>query len=275
MNENVDTLTGTLSGVAGLSGAISPGQVGGGGDTGDTLSQAYAEGLINATITGDSNDAVGLKVENLVIDGPDTVESNAFIRNSYLKSVSSNTVTNIQSGAFSTAQNLESINFPNATNIQDQAFLSCPALRSVVLQSCTAFGSSVFSNCASLETVALPRYEGATSGSGTTMFSGCKQLTDIYVPALKYVPKSFLSNCQALQSLRLPAAEHIQTQAFSNCISLRDLYLGSSTMCVLEDKNIITGADISKIHVPANLEAAYKADSKWSAFADKIVGDYA
>ena len=202
--------------------------------SGDRLNDAFNDGLDNVTLTKTSDKSCNLRIRNLTLQGFTSIASAAFYHKG-LVTVSAPDCTTIEGGAFNT--------------------------------------------CKSLTTVDFPKLIGDRDYTNASIFYGCSSLTSVNVPLLESVSNSAFSGCYALPSIRLPKCTYISAQAFQSCTALKDIYLGSDTMCTLANKNAFTGSPIAtdasaRIHVPADLEASYKADSVWSNYVDKIVGDY-
>lgn len=87
------------------------------------------------------------------------------------------------------------------------------------------------------------------------------------------------NGCSSLKTVRIERVDSIGASAFENCSSVTDYWFGGTFAGGVPTLNLFSGTDISgadgyKIHVPADLEASWKADSNWAYFADHIVGDY-
>ena len=90
-------------------------------------------------------------------------------------------------------------------------------------------------------------------------------------------------DCTALERVEIPFVNTIHDGAFSGCTAMKDYYFGKISPGVpaaaqqvptLEIQTAITGASGYVIHVPADMEAYYKAANRWSRLAEHIVGDY-
>ena len=85
--------------------------------------------------------------------------------------------------------------------------------------------------------------------------------------------------CSGLKTVRIERVNSIGGNAFSGCNSVTDYWFGGTFSGGVPALTVFSGMDISgaegyKIHVPANLEDSWKADSNWASYADHIVGDY-
>lgn len=88
------------------------------------------------------------------------------------------------------------------------------------------------------------------------------------------------NGCTGLKTVRVERVDSIGANAFSGCRSVTDYWFGGTFAGGVPALTVFSGEEISgaegyKIHVPANLEASWKADANWVSFADHIVGDYA
>lgn len=87
------------------------------------------------------------------------------------------------------------------------------------------------------------------------------------------------TGCSNLKTVRIERVDSIGGDAFVNCSSVTDYWFGGTfaggipTLTALGREDI-SGAEGYKIHVPASLEASWKAHNNWAYFADHIVGDY-
>lgn len=91
-------------------------------------------------------------------------------------------------------------------------------------------------------------------------------------------PQAF-DDCTGLKRVEIKALSSIGSDAFNGCVNIEDYYFGpknpgGTTIPSLSNYNALVGKSTFKIHVPADLETAWKAASKWSSLASRIVGDY-
>ena len=252
MNENMDTLTGTLSGAAGLTGAVSPGQVGGGGsepvlqektvtptntvqvvvpDTGyDGLSQVTVEAASGGTDT-----------LNVLFNSPDAQQVFTMVDENQghscygftgdLNIVLPQTITNVYQNAFYRAP-IKSISGAGVHTISDNALAECQNLSSVDFPNLSSIGAYAF------------------SGSG-------------------------------LSSVRLSGVASIPDNAFSFMNSLSDVYLGLDGVVSIDYSTIGNpfnssggGTGEIKVHVPSSKLTAYRADADWAAVVQDCNGNY-
>ena len=130
----------------------------------------------------------------------------AFYGCSGLTEVSIPNATIINQSAFNSCSSLASVSFPKATSIGNDVFQRCSSLTSVSLPKAKSIGEYAFYNCSSLTEVSFPVvtsidgyalqycsslttiYVGTNTSTvctlSTSAFSGCTNLTNIYVPYL-------------------------------------------------------------------------------------------
>lgn len=77
-------------------------------------------------------------------------------------------------------------------------------------------------------------------------------------------------SCSSLTSVSFPNATSIGSIAFIGCTSLRTVTLLANQVCTIESGSF--PSTVEQFRVPIALVDAYKADSNWAAYADKIVG---
>ena len=115
---------------------------------------------------------------------------------------------------------------------------------------------------------------------GDYAFDSCSALTTAEFSAAKSIGSYAFRYCSALTTADFSAAKSIGNVAFYSCSALTTLILRSGTMATLSDKIAFGSTPISSgagyIYVPAALVDSYKADSKWSTYANQIraIEDY-
>jgi hypothetical protein len=99
-------------------------------------------------------------------------------------------------------------------------------------------------------------------------------ITEIADNRVTSVGDSAFRGCSALIKADFPSVTGIYNTAFHDCSSLVTLALRSETMCVLYYTSSFDGSPIANgtgyIYVPGALLDSYKADSKWSAYANQF-----
>ncbi len=240
----------------------------------DRLNDAFNTGVQNVILSG--SDTFSLKLQNVVANGYEYIANRVFSDNTTIQSFSAPDATEVGGYTFTACSNLSSVSFPKATKIGINA-LSQTAITGLLLPEATTIGSYLCNKCSNLISASLPKFQGSIGAS--YMFAECSNLTTVNLPELLTLANYSFTKCYALESINLPKCTKIGTSAFFNCTSLHDVYLGADSMCVIDNVNVFSGSAIdtdgtARIHVPADLEATYKADSVWSTYASKIVGDY-
>lgn len=77
-------------------------------------------------------------------------------------------------------------------------------------------------------------------------------------------------DCSALTNISFPNATSIDEYAFSGCTALRTVTLLANQVCTIKSGSF--PSTVEQFRVPIALVDAYKADSNWAAYSDKIVG---
>ena len=132
----------------------------------------------------------------------------------------------------------------------------------------TTVGDYVFRNCTALTGISLPSVESI----GVCAFLSCTKLTSVSIPAIKSISRSAFSSCTALTSIDLHGVTSIAAMAFYCCTNLTTVILrNASQVCALGDINVFDSTALAQVFVPAAMVDAYKADSRWSKHASKIL----
>lgn len=218
-------------------------------------------------------------IENIIIGGEDNIA--ALCRNQ-LTDYASSELTTISAPVFYNNTGLQTVSLPNvAGQISAYAFFGCSKLTSVSLPSLTKLNDRVFSGCTKLTSVDLPTVTEIPTNNGSYTFYNCTSLTSIYLPALQTTGSFTFYSCTSLATVDLPMATSIGAQLFNRCSSLETLILrATDAIATLGHTNAFTSTPIASgtgyIYVPSSLVDTYKADSKWSTYADQIraIEDY-
>ena len=194
---------------------------------------------------------IGNDIE-LHIDISDIQQNDLTFRSAKLKNLTVDSLATISGYVFYGLKAAGTISFPDATVLENNGLYE-----------------------ASCNTLLLPKVTSLPYRSLYRLKVNSNTLT------LPLVTETFNESCKELDctTLILPSITSIGKNSFSSA-KVTDLYLSGNTMCVLGDTvqncfsncPIYTSAD-ARVHVPASLESTYKADSKWSDIASKIVGD--
>lgn len=139
---------------------------------------------------------------------------------------------------------------------------------------------------------------------GSSVFSGCNNLTEVYTPSVKTLGSGNFDSC-AIRQISMPMLETIDgwgynfvgcrslakayfpkltkivgDGTFSGCQSLVTLVLGANSVCTLSHTSAFADSAIANgtgyIYVPKALVGSYKSETNWSAFASQFraIEDY-
>ena len=180
-------------------------------------------------------------------------------------------VTEIGSWGFSGCSSLTSVTIGNSvTEIGESAFAGCSSLTSITIpNSVTEIGILAFYECSSLTSIKIP---DSVTEIGGSAFAGCSSLTNITIPnRVTKIGNTAFYNCSSLTSVTIGnGVTEIGNSAFDQCSHLTSVYCKPKTPPTLEGH--IYGSSITKIYVPTQSVAAYKAATGWSYYASMIVG---
>ena len=253
---------------------------------GDTFSELTVKGNNTDVITITTDDATryytfkglnGLKYVKFGA-GIRYIGANAFNSCPNLESVEGLDVTDVGVNAFASCTWLVDVNFPNLDWIQ--GFKSCTHLQAASFPVATRFQSDAFNGCTELTEVSAQNVQRI----GSQAFYNCKKLVSASYPKAATIEMSAFYSCELVTEITLDASTSIAMYAFRYCKTLHDLYLTGSAVPTLANINAFDNSPIAisgtyadstaRIHVRAELEAAFKSSTNWSTFASKIVGDY-
>lgn len=253
---------------------------------GDTFSELTVKGNSTDVITITTDDATryytfkglnGLKYVKFGA-GIRSINANAFYGCTNLNSIEGLDVTDVGINAFASCTWLVDVNFPKLDWIQ--GFKSCMHLQAVSFPVATRFQSDAFNGCTSLTEVRAQNVQRINSQA----FYNCSKLVSANYPKAAIIEIYAFYNCALLTEITLDASTSIAAYAFYNCKTLHDLYLTGTAVPTLANINAFNNSPIAmsgtyadstaRIHVRAELEAAFKSATNWSTFASKIVGDY-
>ena len=188
-----------------------------------------------------------------------------------LVEISDNTFETLSSYAFCGCAVLATANFPVCTHIGSNAFSGCSNLASVSFPVCTSIASSAFANCKSLAVANFP----ACTNIGRSAFQGCSTLASASFPTCTSIGSNAFQSCRSLATADFFVCMNIGASAFRGCSVLVSVYLGASTVCTLNNSNAFTSTPIASgtgyVYVPASLVDSYKANVRWSYYANQIV----
>ena len=206
-----------------------------------------------------------------------------------------NSVTKIGNGAFTECANLTDVTIGNGiTYISNQCFKDCSLLTNVTIgNKCTSIGNSAFEKCISLTDIIIPNNvtyigEGAFSsctgltnisiGSGVTTISSTAfyrtGITSLTIPdnVTEIIGNGTFADCSSLTHITIGSGiTRIEGETFEDCISLISVTIYATTPPTLTTNDIFESCiSLSKIYVPTESVAAYKAANEWSYYANII-----
>ena len=228
-------------------------------------------------------------------EAPTSIENDTFSGCEWLTSVTiPDSVTSIGEYAFYECASLTSITIPDSvTSIGDWAFRNCTSLTSVTIgNSVTSIGEEAFYDCSSLTSVTIP---DSVTSIGVSAFNGCTSLTSIIIPdSVTSIGEGAFNRCDFLTSVTIGnGVTSIGNVTFAYCHMLTSVTIGNSVTSIgegafegcnvtsfyIRGKNVpyVSGSlfydgNVSKIYVPINSLDAYKSATKWSYYADIMVG---
>ncbi len=180
-------------------------------------------------------------------------------------------VTSLGNNTFQGCTSLTSIVVPNnVQKIGNYAFQGCSNLEKIRMsKGLETLGNNAFNECTSLKAIKLYNIKKLESST----FYGCTSLDSVVLPnSLEKIGLFAFYECSALKEITLPDnLTNIDYCAFAYCSSLSTVFASSPTPATFDDtdafKNIAEGATLYVSSAEA--EAAYEADSNWTAFFDK------
>lgn len=159
------------------------------------------------------------------------------------------------------------LEFPLVTSVGSSAFYYCAAKSLSFPSLVNAIGDFNFYNNSHLKSINLPLMENMPQ---VYFLENCTSITKIILPKLITFKLQGISRCNALKTIDLPSVTTItnySSYCFNYMHNVRLLlrYNGVVTLSTTQLPNAIT-----EIYVPNDQVDNYKADSKWSTYADKI-----
>ena len=197
--------------------------------------------------------------------GCDALETVTFGENSQLE--------NIKYQAFSQCSKLTSIIMPSSvTSIGSAAFLNCDSLISIIIpDSVTSIGSDVFSSCNSLKEITLPTNDNFKTINEDT-FDSCTSLASVTIPSsVTSIGSGAFRGCSSLTTITIPSnVTSIGNYAFNSCTSLAEITVLAETPPTIQADTFNNGPDNRVFYVPDASVDAYKTETNWVQYADKI-----
>ena len=195
-----------------------------------------------------------------------------YVTGNFPSSLSLSDVTHVGRYAFANCSTLTFVSFPQCSYIENSAFTRCSALTSVNFSQCSSIGYYAFGYCSALTSLSFPQCNYIESYA----FTNCSILTFVDFPQCSCVGSYAFARCGALTSANFPQCSYLRDYAFSRCESFSSIRLMSNKVVSLENSYVFSNTKITpttgSIIVPASLVNAYKADSIWSYFSNRIFG---
>lgn len=193
-----------------------------------------------------------LERRNMLMRGGDSTDWKALFMGMVDGSLSGDivipdTVTTIREGAFNGMTALTSVVATGVTSIGTNAFNWCLNIESVTFGTINAIGSNVFSNCRKLITPIT--LSDAVTSIGASAFTNCYKIPWIDIGG-------------GVTSIGNQALRHLNSCQYIICRATTP-----PTMTYFADSNITPQYPI---YVPDASVAAYKAESGWSNYGDRI-----
>ena len=228
----------------------------------------------------------GLTGDLIIPEGVTSIGEYAFSECKGLTFISiPNSVTTIGSRAFSFCSNLSSVIIGSGvTDIDGSYFYNCDNLTSIVVDNASATYYSV-NNCLiekNTKTLALGckssilPTDGSITSIGYSAFYGCTGLTSIIIPdSVTEIGTYAFDHCKGLISVVISnSVTQIGSMAFANCSALETVTIKATTPPNLlgfgEIETFNYCDSLISIYIPAESVTAYKADTDWSIYSDKI-----
>lgn len=180
-----------------------------GGSVGNDF-KTYAQAITNLPSGGGG----GTEIEDALITRTISVYSNdrvsvvgqyTFYHYSNLKSIELSNCMYIYGSAFYNCSKLVSVNLPLCRYISENAFTLCYSLASIELPNCLSVSNYVFHACSRLTLVSLPK----VMYLGFSTFYSCSRLTQVYlnsVSSVTSIKSTTFSGCPNLTSIYVPAS---------------------------------------------------------------------
>lgn len=135
---------------------------------------------------------------------------------------------------------------------------------------CVTVGGYAFYKFAALHTAIFANAKNIEQYA----FAYCSALTTVKIPLSESVGYFSFYKCTGLTIADFPRATSVSRSAFNECTALKALVLRRETLATLSDVNALEDTPIESgtgcIYVPGALVDSYKADSKWSTYANQF-----
>ena len=129
-----------------------------------------------------------------------------------------------------------------------------------------------FNSCTNLTSVNIP---DSVTTIGNYAFGWCTSLTSVNIPdSVTTIGYGAFTDSNSMTSVNIPdSVTSIGEDAFRSCTSLTSVYCKATTPPALGNVNVFdNNGSGRKIYVPAESLDAYKSATRWSEYADAIVG---
>ena len=180
-------------------------------------------------------------------------------------------VTNIGEYAFSGCTNLVEITIPKSvTNIEMSAFKNCRSLATISIpHGVPSIEPYTFQHCESLIFVSIP---SSVKSIGNEAFQWCNIYSITIPDSVTSIGESAFSSCPHLSSITVGSGVmNIEACAF-NSYSLKSIYFKGITPPKISYNLFYVNDEPPTIYVPRESVDKYKKASRWSDYANKIVG---
>lgn len=166
-----------------------------------------------------------------------------------------------------------SFEYDDIETVGDYAFYGLKTLESVSLPRATTIGYNAFGECTNLTSINFPQ---VTTFDGTYQFYSCSNLTEVNFPKLTEVTDNAFRYCNKLVKADFGAAKTFTGTCFFNSPNLVLIIRYSDTKATATSTSLLPANFAGGIYVPKLYLSAYKNDSVWGTWADKIyaIEDY-
>ncbi len=207
-------------------------------------------------------------------------------------------IAGVAANAVNHNANISEIVVSNVDSLDDYCFAGMTGLTSATINGVETIGTGIFMEDVLLQTfitdenftvVPASMFKGCTNFAqfnyfanvteiGGTAFSGAAITGEVTMPKLVKLGASAFLNCKGITAVTLGAnTETIGNSAFQGCSSLKTLVIEGNKVKTIGNINVLNSTPFkdadsgAKIVVKKELVEAYKADEKWSSYADYFV----
>ena len=164
---------------------------------------------------------------------------------------------------------IEKATFTKCKNMPSSGtFQSCTNLYHVDFPMLNQIGPSAFYGTSKLSSVFFPMVVDIVNSA---FYASGVEAADF--PMCTLIRGTAFQLCTKLKEIKIPLCEEISSRAFYSCSALEKIFLNAVTAVPTLGIDALAGTpDTLKIIVPDTLVKAFKADSNWSTYANKIIG---